>query len=140
MAVRQKTPFEMTIPSSLEHIEAVEEMAERAANKMHFSEEEKDSLAIAVTEAVNNAILHGNKQDKNKVVSIKFSFEKNRLICKIKDQGKGFKPESVDDPLAPENLLKESGRGIFILSSLMDDVRFDFTENGTEITLVKEKK
>lgn len=130
----------MSIPSSLDEITTVEKFAEKAADKMKFGEEEKDSLAIAVTEAVNNAIIHGNKQDKNKKVHIKFEFKDNRLIVRVRDEGKGFNPQKISDPLAPENLLKESGRGIFILSSLMDDVQFNFGKNGTEICLIKERK
>jgi len=132
--------LEMTIPSSLDEIESVEKLAEKAADAMKFSEEEKDSLAIAVTEAVNNAILHGNKQDKNKKVVINFYLEDKRLVVTIKDEGKGFNPANVSDPLAPENLLKESGRGIFILSTLMDEVKFDFQKDGTLIKMTKEKK
>jgi serine/threonine-protein kinase RsbW len=131
--------FETIIPSSLEQIETVEEMAEKAADVMNFNEDEKDSLAIAVTEAVNNAIIHGNKEDKKKTVTIKFAFDDNKLIVSIKDQGEGFNPQNVSDPLAPENLLKESGRGIFILSSLMDDVSFNFGTGGTEIIMIKQK-
>ncbi|MFQ5652002.1 MAG: ATP-binding protein [bacterium] len=118
----------------------IERMAEQAADQMAFSEEDKDSLAIAVTEAVNNAILHGNKQDPSKRVFIRFLFHATRLEVTIKDEGRGFNPEQVSDPLAPENLLKESGRGIFILSSLMDDIRYEFDEDGTKVILVKEKK
>ena len=132
--------LEMKIPSLLEKIESVEQLAEKAANRMNFKEEEKDSLAIAVTEAVNNAIIHGNKEDDSKFVFIRFEFEGNRIIVSIKDQGSGFNPENISDPLAPENLLKESGRGIFILSSLMDKVNFNFAEDGTEIIMVKERK
>lgn len=132
--------LEMKIPSMLEKIESVEQLAEKAANRMNFKEEEKDSLAIAVTEAVNNAIIHGNKEDDSKFVFIKFEFEEDRIIVSIKDQGTGFNPENISDPLAPENLLKESGRGIFILSSLMDEVNFNFAGDGTEIVMVKEKK
>ena len=130
----------MTIQSSLEHIESVEKLAEKAADAMKFSDEEKDSLAIAVTEAVNNAIIHGNKQDKAKKVSIGFLLENKRLTVTIKDQGKGFDPDNLSDPLAPENLLKESGRGIFILSTLMDDVKFEFKGDGTEVIMTKQKK
>lgn len=135
-----KTHLEITIPSNLEQIESVEKLAERAADAMKFSEEEKDSLAIAVTEAVNNAIIHGNKQDKDKKVVINFYLEEKKLIVTIKDEGKGFNPANVSDPLAPENLLKESGRGIFILSTLMDEVKFDFRKDGTIIEMTKEKK
>ena len=140
MAGKKAENFQMSIPSVLDEITKVEKMAEKAADKMKFSEEEKDSLAIAVTEAVNNAILHGNKQDKNKKVHINFEFEKTRLVVSIKDEGKGFNPEKISDPLAPENLLKESGRGLFIVSSLMDDVQYHFHKDGTEINLIKEKK
>ncbi len=140
MGGKKSKTFEMTIPSSLEYIESVEKLAEKAANAMKFSEEEKDSLAIAVTEAVNNAIIHGNKQNKNKKVFISFQLEDKRLMVSIVDQGKGFNPKNLSDPLAPENLLKESGRGIFILSTLMDDVRFEFRGNGTEVVMTKEKK
>ncbi len=137
MGARKEKALELVIPSSLEQIEAVEKLAEKAADNMKFTEDEKDSLAIAVTEAVNNAILHGNKQDQSKTVTIRFIFEGARLQVRIKDQGKGFNPEKVSDPLAPENLLKESGRGIFILSSLMDEVKYEFYEDGTEIILEK---
>jgi len=140
VAAKETDNFKMLIPSVLEEITKVERMAEKAADKMKFNEEEKDSLAIAVTEAVNNAIIHGNKQDKNKKVHIKFEFEATRLVVSIKDEGKGFNPDKVSDPLAPENLLKESGRGIFIVSSLMDDIQYSFHKDGTQINLIKEKK
>ncbi|MFQ5676459.1 MAG: ATP-binding protein, partial [bacterium] len=80
------------------------------------------------------------KQDKNKKVHITFEFEPSKLTVRVRDEGMGFNPEKISDPLAPENLLKESGRGIFILSSLMDDVQFNFNSTGTEICLIKEKK
>ena len=103
-------------------------------------EDEKDSLAIAVTEAVNNAIIHGNKEDRSKNVTIEFAFEENKLRVIIQDEGGGFDPDELSDPLAPENLLKENGRGIFILSSLMDEVYYEFKANGTQLIMVKEKK
>ncbi|MFQ5601772.1 MAG: ATP-binding protein [bacterium] len=140
MGGKKSKQLTMTILSRLEEIEQVERLAEKAADKMQFDEEEKDSLAIAVTEAVNNAIIHGNKQNKKKKVHIKFTFQKKKLIVTIKDEGEGFNPEKLSDPLAPENLLKESGRGIFILSTLMDDVKFKFNKDGTEISMFKEKK
>lgn len=140
MPLDKNKTLEMVIPSSLEKIEDVERLAEEAADLMEFDEESKDSLAIAVTEAVNNAIIHGNKRDTNKKVIIRFVFQENRLLVIVKDEGEGFNPDQIGDPLAPENLLKESGRGIFILSSLMDDVQFNFDKDGTELRMVKEKK
>jgi len=132
--------FEFTIPSQLDQIEFVEQQAEKAANIMNFSEDEKDSLAIAVTEAVNNAIIHGNKKDAAKSVTVQFSFDDQTLTVGIQDEGGGFNPKQIKDPLAPENLLKESGRGVFILSSLMDEVKFDFSNKGTKVILTKTRK
>ena len=140
MAAKRETDFQMAIQSTLDEIESVEKLAEKAAQKMNFNEDEKDSLAIAVTEAVNNAIIHGNKEDRNKKVAIEFTFEANMLTVTITDEGKGFNPQNLRDPLAPENLLKENGRGIFILSSLMDDVKYDFDAKGTKLVMRKKKK
>ena len=140
MAAKRETDFRMVIPSTLDEIESVEKLAEKAALKMNFNEDEKDSLAIAVTEAVNNAIIHGNKEDESKKVIIEFTFDEDILTVTIEDEGKGFNPENLRDPLAPENLLKENGRGIFILSSLMDEVDYDFASLGTKLVMTKKKR
>ena len=140
MAAKRETDFRMVIQSTLDEIESVEKLAEKAAQKMNFDEDEKDSLAIAVTEAVNNAIIHGNKEDESKKVIIEFTFDEDVLTVTIEDEGKGFNPDSLRDPLAPENLLKENGRGIFILSSLMDDVDYDFEAVGTKLVMTKKKR
>ncbi|MFQ5628471.1 MAG: ATP-binding protein, partial [bacterium] len=86
-----------------------------------------------------NAIIHGNKQDQKKKVYLNIFIDNNTLKVVVQDEGKGFNPESLPDPLDPDNLLKESGRGIFILKSLMDDVSFDFSPKGTILTLIKHK-
>jgi len=136
----KRTPdIKISIPSQLDQIEKIEKYSEKASQAIGFSEDEKDSLAIAVTEAVNNAILHGNKLDKSKKVFVAFFYYEQKVVVKIRDEGTGFNPENVSNPLAPENLLKESGRGIFILSTLMDEVDYDFTDSGTEIVLTKHK-
>lgn len=140
MARKSKNKFELTIPSKLERIEMVEKLSEQAADLLNFSEDEKDSLAIAVTEAVNNAIIHGNNKDVNKKVHIKFTFESNAITVRVRDEGGGFNPNNVSDPLDPQNLLKESGRGIFILRALMDHVDFEFGEQGTTLVMTKEKR
>jgi serine/threonine-protein kinase RsbW len=86
---------------------------------------------------VNNAIHHGNRDDRNKKVYIKLIKRPHQIDIVIRDDGGGFDPNSIADPLDPENLFKESGRGIFIVKSLMDDVKFEFNQNGTEVTLIK---
>jgi len=131
--------YKLVLASDVENVEKVEELTERITKAMRFSEDECDSIAIAVTEAVNNAIIHGNKQDPQKKVYLKILADKNTLRVVVQDEGRGFNPDNLPDPLDPDNLLKESGRGIFILKSLMDDVSFDFSPKGTILTLIKHK-
>lgn len=131
--------YKLVLSSEVENVEKVEELTERITKGMKFSEDERDSIAIAVTEAVNNAIIHGNKLDQSKRVHLSISVVNKTLTVIVKDEGTGFNPEKLPDPLDPENLLKESGRGIFILKSLMDDVIYDFSDKGTVLTLIKHK-
>ena len=93
-------------------------------------------LLVAGTEAVNNGILHGNKSNPLKMVHVTCILRKNELVFRVRDEGKGFKPESVPDPLEEKNLLKTSGRGIFLMRSLADKVSFKVTREGTEVELV----
>jgi serine/threonine-protein kinase RsbW len=93
-------------------------------------------LLVGGTEAVNNAILHGNKSDPGKTVYVMCVVDKDSLVFRVRDTGKGFRPEDVPDPLEEKNLLKTSGRGIFLMRSLMDKVSFRITSEGTEVELV----
>jgi serine/threonine-protein kinase RsbW len=97
-------------------------------------------LLVAGTEAINNGILHGNKSDPSKSVFAICTVDSRKLVFRVKDQGKGFKPEDVPDPLEEKNLLKTSGRGIFLMRSLMDKVAFTVTADGTEVELVIDMK
>ena len=97
-------------------------------------------LLVAGTEAVNNGILHGSKSDPRKKVHVVCILEKDTLVFRVKDQGRGFKPEEVPDPLEEKNLLKTSGRGIFLMRSLMDKVLIKVTPEGTEVELVLDLK
>jgi serine/threonine-protein kinase RsbW len=97
---------------------------------------------VAVRESVINAIKHGNREDAGKLVTVEFTFaptlDPSELVVRVVDQGEGFDPEVVADPLAPENILKSSGRGIFFMRSFMDDVvlrRGD--DGGMEVRMVK---
>ena len=141
MAAKPKLKkFSLAFPSQVEYIEQVEALTEKACAYAKFSEDEKDSMAIAVTEAANNAILHGNKKDQNKNVHFDITATADTVRVVIRDEGDGFNPQKIENPLEPQNLLKESGRGVFIVRSLMDEVSFDFSKGGTEITLVKTRK
>jgi serine/threonine-protein kinase RsbW len=93
-------------------------------------------LLVAATEAINNGILHGNKSDEKKSVHVTCIVGQDTIILRVKDEGGGFKPEEVPDPLEEKNLLKTSGRGIFLMRSLMDKVSYKMTPEGTEVDLV----
>jgi len=131
----QKERIKLTIPSKLEELTHIEKMSTELAEKLGLNSDRKNNLSIAITEAVGNAISHGNGKDPAKKVHIQIDISAEKLIISVTDEGKGFDPENISDPLAPENMLKESGRGIFILKQLMDDVYFSF-DKGTTLTFV----
>ncbi|RKY83566.1 ATP-binding protein [candidate division KSB1 bacterium] len=131
--------YKISIPSNISKIIEVEQFSEKIADLANFSEEDKDNLAIAVTEAVNNAIIHGNRYNESKKVFVTFYIIDRGVKVSVKDEGGGFDPDKIDNPLLPENLLKEHGRGIFILKSLMDEIEFKFSNTGTEILMTKYK-
>jgi Anti-sigma regulatory factor (Ser/Thr protein kinase) len=126
-----------TLDSTLDSVNKAEQAAEEAAGKMPFEDEDCHRIAMAVREAAVNAVLHGNAYDPKKKMTVSFENTGESLVIKIADQGRGIKDEDIPNPLAEENLLKQSGRGIFLIRSFMDDVRFRQLEPGTEITLVK---
>lgn len=132
--------FKLVLASKSEAVEQIEQLAAQAATLAGFSQEEQDSLAIAVTEIANNAIVHGNKRDAGKKVFVNIAVNGGEIRMTIRDQGVGFDPDKLSNPLDPENLLRESGRGVFIVRSLMDEVLYDFTKGGTEVTIVKRRK
>lgn len=127
----------LTLPSSLNSIEKAVDFSEKIAKDMHLKEEEVSSFAIAVSEAVTNAIKHGNKEDKNKNVFINVSIENNKVTVSVKDSGKGFNPEKLKDPTKPENITKPCGRGIYIVKTIMDNVDYNFQSDGTELIFSK---
>ncbi len=139
MGLKRPKQYELVIPSVLERIKYVEDFTEKIAIGMNLSEEDRDSLAIAVTEIVNNAIIHGNRSNPAKKVTIVYLVTMDVLTIQIKDEGAGFDQASLADPRQPENLFKERGRGIFIVKSLMDDIVFEATDTGMQITLVKKR-
>ena len=127
----------MDIQSMPSQIHVVEEALEKFGRDYGLSENDIEDFGIATTEMVNNAIRHGNGNDPSKFVHIKFYKSRNQMRVVVRDDGGGFDPEAIADPLEPENLYKESGRGIFIVRMLMDDVKFKFTDAGTEVILIK---
>ena len=126
-----------TFESTLETINHAEEQATKIAAAAGFSEDDTMSIAMAVREAAVNAVLHGNAYDPGKKVTLAFEQNDKDLTIVVRDQGKGVDVDSIPDPLAPENLLKQSGRGIFLMRSLMDEVQIHASDTGTEVKLIK---
>ena len=137
---RTSKEISITIASNLKELSRIEKLSGQIAKKMSLSDDQHDNLSIAVTEAVGNAIVHGNKKDPKKKVYITFHLEEDRVKVTVTDEGKGFNPDALTDPLDPKYIMKESGRGIFILKSLMDDVSFTFSPKGTTIHFVLKKR
>ena len=131
------TRVSYTLDSSLESVNKAEETASDFATKSGFESEEVQRISMAVREAAVNAVLHGNSYDPRKKVHIAFETNQDALTISIRDEGKGLDPGEIPDPLAPENLLKQSGRGIFLIKANKDKERFRNMEPGTEITLIK---
>jgi serine/threonine-protein kinase RsbW len=128
------------VPSDAAYLAEVDEFIETKLAAAGVSSSLTADLAISITEIVNNAIMHGNKGDPNKTVTIKIKFIGEDVEVGIRDQGNGFNPETVPNPIEESNLLNQVGRGIFIVRSLMDSVDFHFGDSGTEVVLRKNIK
>ena len=126
-----------TLASTLDSVNMAEEAADHIAAKIGFDEEDRHKISMSVREAIVNAVLHGNEYDPKKRVTVSFENAGDALVIAVTDEGKGLDEKDIPDPLAPENLLKQSGRGIFLIRPFMDEVRFRALDPGTEITLVK---
>jgi serine/threonine-protein kinase RsbW len=121
----------------MESVAEVEAAAEKLATEAGLDEDERFHFVMATREAAVNAVLHGNEYDPAKQITASFENTGSALVITLADQGKGLDPDSLPDPLAPENLLRGTGRGIFLIRSFMDEVRFRQLHPGTELTLVK---
>jgi len=121
------------IPSLTENIRMIESFIDNAKEKFQLEDDIYGNIMIAVTEAVNNAIKHGNKSDNQKNVSLSLSLEDSQIKFEIRDQGDGFNYKNLPDPTAPENLEKPGGRGIFLMKNLSDEV--NFKEEGKVVEL-----
>src|SRR5690554_2588340 len=123
----------IAIASRVENIAIIEKAIDEICTQYGINEEHYGNVLIAITEGVNNAITHGNKQDPDKEVVVEFFTTKDKLTCKITDQGPGFDFENVPDPTSPENIEKPNGRGVFLMHHLSDGI--DFQENSTVVEL-----
>lgn len=129
----------LTLGSSLDSVDKVERTAEDFATRAGFDEDTVPNIAMAVREAAINAVLHGNAYNPEKRITASFEANPDALIIRIADQGPGLDPTTIPDPLAPENILRGSGRGIFLIRAFMDEVHFRQLNPGTELTLIKNR-
>jgi serine/threonine-protein kinase RsbW len=128
-----------TLESSIGSVNRIEQTAELVALRAGFDEDTVTNISMAVREAAVNAVLHGNAYDPHKTVTAIFETNADDLIIRIADQGGGLDPDNLPDPLAPENILRGSGRGIFLIRAFMDEVKFRQLHPGTELTLIKHR-
>jgi len=128
----------LSIKSNFTNVELVQIVVEEALKQLNLLENDAHWVGIAVREAVANAVKHGNRQDPEKKVEIDFGVEGDEVVIKVADEGVGFDPGGVDDPLAPENMLRSSGRGIYYMKQFMDHIDYSFRpDGGTEVTMRK---
>lgn len=129
--------YSLTFLSSTEYLDEVEAITVKISEELQYDSSTIDDLSISITEMFNNAVEHGNKNDPNKKITLSFTRTDSHLIISIRDEGSGFAPEKIKDPLAPENLLAENGRGIYLVRNLMDNLEFNITGQGTEVLIYK---
>ena len=129
---------ERFLDSTLESVDSAEELAVGMAQRAGMDEDDLMKIGMAIRESVVNAVVHGNRYNAHKKVRFAVASDGQRFTVWIGDEGEGFDFDSIPDPLAPENLMRTSGRGIFLIRSFMDDFQMRHLESGgTEVTLVK---
>jgi serine/threonine-protein kinase RsbW len=124
--------------SAFEMLDFVQVVSDHVGQTLGMDDDTQHYIGVAIRECVINAIMHGNRNDSSKHVFVEFSTVDGILTIRVRDQGEGFDPDKLADPLAPENLLKASGRGIFLIRSFMDDVQLrSAPEGGMEVRMIK---
>lgn len=122
------------IESDISNLRIVEKAIDEATNEIGISQDNYGKILVSTLEAVNNAILHGNKSNPQKIVDIEIAFKANVLKITVKDEGNGFRPEEVPDPTLPENIEELNGRGVYLMSRLSDKLKF--SKKGNTVTMI----
>lgn len=125
----------MILHSNPKQIRKVEPFLKKIHHVTHLDEIQMHKMMVSVTEAVNNAIIHGNKSDPQKKVSVRCEISPDWLVVFVEDEGKGFQPRKVRNPLQKQNLMRENGRGVFLMRTLMDRVEFKIGDSGSQVSL-----
>jgi serine/threonine-protein kinase RsbW len=121
------------IESSIINLRIVENTIDEIINDLGIPQENYGKIMVSTLEAVNNAIMHGNKYDKEKFVDIRISYRVGKLRIKVTDEGNGFEPSSIPDPTMPENIESINGRGVFLMSKLADGIKY--SKRGNAVTM-----
>jgi serine/threonine-protein kinase RsbW len=121
------------IKSEIESLRIVEKELDNISSELGIAQDNYGKIMVCAMEAVNNAILHGNKSDSNKYVKVEIRNYNDELTISVEDEGPGFKPSEIPDPTKPENIEAISGRGVFLMSKLADKI--EFTEKGNKVTM-----
>jgi serine/threonine-protein kinase RsbW len=138
IAMATKHHVEVELESTLDSVDRAEEMALEFARGAGFDEDDQMKIGMAVRESMVNAIYHGNQYDPAKRAGLRLELDGGKLVITVTDQGQGFDISNVPNPLAEENLLKQSGRGIFLIQSFMDEVQVRRrSPHGTELRMIK---
>jgi serine/threonine-protein kinase RsbW len=138
MASLDSGTVRLDIPSRIHMLEAADLLVSHLATAAGFDQDSRQDIRAAVHESVMNAILHGNRKDGRRRVKIDVVVHPGALEVRVQDEGRGFDPNTVPNPIVRENLMKSSGRGIFLMRALMDDVSFLRPANGgTQVRMLK---
>jgi serine/threonine-protein kinase RsbW len=137
---RVNETLSLSIDSNLELVEIVELVARGLTAKMGFDEDDSSWIELAIREAVVNAIKHGNQYSADKGIDVQFLVERDAMAIYVRDRGQGFDPTGLPDPLAAENLLEPSSRGIFLMRTLMDEVQYSAHPEGGCVVRMRKYK
>jgi serine/threonine-protein kinase RsbW len=136
--IGEQALIDQDYPSTLESVDVAETAILEAAGQTGFDEDEQHRIGMALRECMVNAVVHGNRYNRNKKVHVRVLKGTERFTIQITDQGEGFELQEVPDPLDETNLLRHSGRGLFLMGAFMDGVKVRKVQpSGTEVTLVK---
>ncbi len=135
MSNKETATYTKSFPSDPELLPDIENFVISHTAEAKLDKKKINDLSLSIAEAASNAIKHGNKSDINKKVKVTVKIYTDKIVISIKDEGTGFVLKDVPDPTLPENLLKDSGRGIYIMKTFLDKVEFNFTPSGTEVVL-----
>jgi serine/threonine-protein kinase RsbW len=139
MPVLKDGKYSYSFPSDIKYLEIAEQNIVKVAEECGFNSSDVDDICIAATEIINNAIHHGNKDDKSKNVLLMIQVSDDIFRLVVRDEGDGFDPAEIKDPLSPENLLSEGGRGVYLAHNLMDRVEYNKLDIGVEAVIEKKR-